>query len=419
MHQVLSIYLRLCYNDGTHEPEALYLTLSSRLAVDSELASLDAAANEGKGLSQLDPWDDLDEADVKNGEILIKGEAAHSGEEPSRGESQHNTPSHEATPGPEEQTSLSDQFEDEHAEQYPGGAYESLPEDQASKPELASSDPQDELETNQTEECNPTEASEILHAHRDKDNFGSEPGTASTSTVAPNDQPHDVPTDVEDTADHPNLDGSADQAAISHGDDAFAEEDFTAQDEADEEEPEFQEELPNKDETHVHSDPTAALEDKADPTDVSQHDTNQTSYDQAESAGQEVVQDTYPPNDQTPEPEDDLFGIAEDLMQSPAKDRQKDMSETLEGETQDEFAEDDLAGSVNVESAGDHQLDDGDLEDWYPEFEVTEATELGETDLSLTDSQSHDNPSAKRSREGDEEWDLTDATTPDTKRRRS
>lgn len=419
LHQILDIYLRLCYNDGTDDPEALYLTLSSRLAVDSELASLDAAANEGKGLSQLDLYDDLDEAGVDAGEIPNSGEATHLDEEPPQGEDQHDESPHEVAVGPEGQASIGDESEEglqqtSHVEQYPEADHEDLPTDHASKPKPADFGNQDDKqERDQTEEGNPTEAGEVSHVHQVKNSFESEPGSASTSTIAPHDRPHDGAADVEDIADH-HVGDQADQA-VGTGDDEFPEDDFTVQHESDEEEHEFQEEVQHEEDvTQVHFDTTAAREDEADSADVSQHDIDHTSYDQSESTVQETAQDTRPPKEQTPEPEADLFDIAEDVMQTPAKDPQNDLSENLEGEIQDEFAEDDLAGSINGEGVGD-----GDLEDWYPDLEVTEATELGETDPSLTDSQPHDNPSTKRSREGDEEWDLTDATTPDTKRRRS
>jgi hypothetical protein len=52
-------------------------------------------------------------------------------------------------------------------------------------------------------------------------------------------------------------------------------------------------------------------------------------------------------------------------------------------------------------------------------LEVTEAIELGEDDPSLTDSHTLDNVSTKRSREEEDEWDISETTTPEIKRRRS
>ncbi|KAJ5161888.1 hypothetical protein N7492_007280 [Penicillium capsulatum] len=420
LHQILDIYLRLCHNDGIDEPEAMYVTLSSKLAVDSELASLDAAANEGKGLSQIESWDEFNEADLGAEEVPTNGEATNSGEEPHQNEAQNGESNREEAAGPEGPAPPEDDSEEGPREtgdfeQHGEVEYEA-PSDQAGNHQAAIAGNQDESVEDQTEEHNTPEGGASFHELQDKNNFGSETGTASTSTVAPNDHVENGTTDVEDAVDYHNLDDHNDPATGT-GDDDFDEDDFTVQHEADEEEPAVQDEVPHEDETQSHGESTAAHQEDADPADVSQYDVDHTSYDQPKSTVQNVDQDSRPSQERTPEPEDDLLGIAEDVMQTPAMNRHTDVPETLEGEVQDEFPEDALADSVNGEGA-----DDGDFGDYYPDFEVTEAiteaTELGDTDPSPTDSPSHDNPSTKRSRE-DEEWDLTDATTPDTKRRRS
>ncbi|PYH88296.1 hypothetical protein BO71DRAFT_414205 [Aspergillus ellipticus CBS 707.79] len=53
LSQIVDLYLRLCHNDGVNEPEALYLTLSTKLTASAELSDLLVAANEGKGLSEI------------------------------------------------------------------------------------------------------------------------------------------------------------------------------------------------------------------------------------------------------------------------------------------------------------------------------------------------------------------------------
>ncbi|KAL4909896.1 hypothetical protein BDW74DRAFT_143966 [Aspergillus multicolor] len=57
LKQIVDVYLQLCHNDGFEEPEALYLTLSTRLTLAAELSDLLIAASEGKGLSEIQSWE--------------------------------------------------------------------------------------------------------------------------------------------------------------------------------------------------------------------------------------------------------------------------------------------------------------------------------------------------------------------------
>ena len=62
LYQLVDLYLRLCHNDGADEPEPLYLTLSTKLTIAAEVSDLLAAAEEGKGLSEIVSWDGYQEA---------------------------------------------------------------------------------------------------------------------------------------------------------------------------------------------------------------------------------------------------------------------------------------------------------------------------------------------------------------------
>ncbi|KAL5049583.1 hypothetical protein BDW71DRAFT_195139 [Aspergillus fruticulosus] len=57
LKQLIDVYLQLCHNDGIDEPEALYLTLSTKLTLAAELSELLIAASEGKGLSEIQSWE--------------------------------------------------------------------------------------------------------------------------------------------------------------------------------------------------------------------------------------------------------------------------------------------------------------------------------------------------------------------------
>jgi hypothetical protein len=56
------LYLRLCHNEDIAEPEPLYLTMSTKLTIPAQISDLAASVNEGKGLSDIQQWDDYDGA---------------------------------------------------------------------------------------------------------------------------------------------------------------------------------------------------------------------------------------------------------------------------------------------------------------------------------------------------------------------
>ncbi|KAL4893738.1 hypothetical protein BDV59DRAFT_177060 [Aspergillus ambiguus] len=74
LSQVVDLYLHLCHNDGVDEPEALYLTLSTKLTIPAEVSDLLLAASEGKGLSEIHSWDDYQEVDVASADAGARGE---------------------------------------------------------------------------------------------------------------------------------------------------------------------------------------------------------------------------------------------------------------------------------------------------------------------------------------------------------
>ncbi|KAL4949205.1 hypothetical protein BDW69DRAFT_80281 [Aspergillus filifer] len=57
LKQIVDVYLQLCHNDGIEEPEALYLTLTTKRTAAEELTELMLAASEGKGLSEIQAWE--------------------------------------------------------------------------------------------------------------------------------------------------------------------------------------------------------------------------------------------------------------------------------------------------------------------------------------------------------------------------
>ncbi|RAO66252.1 uncharacterized protein BHQ10_002264 [Talaromyces amestolkiae] len=58
LSQIVDTYLHLCRNSGIEQPEPLYLGLNTRPHLSSELAALLNAAKEGKGISDIQTWEE-------------------------------------------------------------------------------------------------------------------------------------------------------------------------------------------------------------------------------------------------------------------------------------------------------------------------------------------------------------------------
>ncbi|KAJ5578555.1 uncharacterized protein N7459_007519 [Penicillium hispanicum] len=431
LHQILDIYLRLCHNDGTHEPEALYITLGSKPTVESELAGLDASAKDGKGLSQIHLWDDYGDAGLVAEETKNIQEDVETSED-------HVYESHDVHPvtqSKKEQEQVPHEFDHDaddtsHAEdrldhEDVSGSHDPDP------PENATVESSHEEEDAGQEEQNLDQEGSLSHDGYQKERDDSEaPRTESSATVAPVSEPAGTKEpSVEATADGDDDEHTSDPS----GEDEHEGEDeeYPEHDQADGPEvPEFHEAHPNEegsleeteDDAHpvdissIHEqenprDADAAARDEGALANTAPHDVDHASYEQSESTLDNAPREDPAFQARTPEPEDDLLGIAEDLMQTPAKDHQDDQLEYAEGDGAEQYPED----NFDVDDDPSGEADDGDF---YPDFEVSEAIELGGADPSLTDSHNPDNPSTKRSREEEDDWEIADTTNPDTKRRR-
>lgn len=446
LHQILNIYLRLCHNDGNNEPEALYLTLSSRPAVHSELADLEAAANEGKGLSQVHPW-----SEFEDGEDNEDPQVAEHPVEESTGDQGHQELSlHETEESNQEQVVPSGAVESEvHDAVNKDAPIEAIP-DTVSDEHSAQAEPEiGAVETQQADETDqvaaPQYADEDSHDYVEEqyeEHYDSEaPKTESTSTVVPasdhveekelteavSAEAFEAPLDENDGQDR--TDPADDGEGLNDEESSDAHEPHGSEDQ---EHGEYQNELaeeetyipgPN-DETQVvdfapaHDedapnglDSVAAAQD--DSISVLNNDIDNQSNGQSESTVENAPKEESANH---VEPEDDLRGITEDLLEGPAGDHENELghfeSAGLEQEPEDGY--DDLAPDHDL--AGD---DSGDYDeaDSYNVLEFSEHVELGEADLVHTDSQTHENPS-KRSREEEDEWDFDETATPELKRRR-
>ncbi|KAK2813764.1 hypothetical protein FQN50_000162 [Emmonsiellopsis sp. PD_5] len=58
--QIIRVYLDLCLHDGINDPEPLYISLSTRSTFEADFRHLTTVAQEGKGLSYIQTWEDYD-----------------------------------------------------------------------------------------------------------------------------------------------------------------------------------------------------------------------------------------------------------------------------------------------------------------------------------------------------------------------
>lgn len=443
LHQILDVYLRLCHNDGTDGPDALYLSLTTKPTCHSELAALVAAADEGKGLSQIHEWygyEESEEADHDeeihanteieqlrdNTKVDESGqETAHELDEATQDNGPFEVKSHHEVHGAVD-------TEEKHAE----AGHESAPADKEAEAETGDHEEAQEVKGDVYEEDAPIGQDD----NEEEGHYDSEAQiTDSSATVASVSHSNEQNEQVENGATattEPNAlrqqdEENADGDDIEHGADSHQAETYGRENAADFQDTHASEHATEETEDHADKKPhvpDAVHEDEEYPA----GDQDDGSYEQSESTLEPAPREDAANKEHTPEPEDDLLGIAEDLMQSPAKNRQNGQVDLLESFEQ-EHSDDDLAtppppvdDGAAVDDADNQQSGDGDddFDDYYPPpdlevTEVTEAIELGEEDPSLTDSHTLDNVSTKRSREEEDEWDIVEATTPELKRRRS
>ncbi|KAJ5983283.1 hypothetical protein N7481_005382 [Penicillium waksmanii] len=423
LHHILEIYTRLSQNDGTSEPDALYLTLGSKISAHSELAGLDSAAHEGKGLSQIHAWD-VDYEDAGHEDVPVHEEDS------SAGDSFAGKPQ---TEKPLEVDEIGQNEADAQESAAPAEAHKDfVPNNQETDAALAENEHHLEQEKNATaEETHDTEANDSHHGDKTKEHDSFEdPKTESSATISL------LP---ESTAQLADASVDVNEAAPEHAEQKYqADDDKSGQDlnhktsalqGADEHE---QDQNPEESQDEVSYEETEAPGTVVDTDAIDltcTHDEGLVDAPNARTENQEATADEGDDHeslgesdstvDNAPQeegagfeehdldPEDDLLGIAEDVLQT----TQGDYDDHLEN------SEDDLTTPPGEEVDG-HEPHTGEDEedDLYADFETSETIELGETDHSLADSQPHDNTSTKRSRE-DDEWDFADAD-PELKRRR-
>ncbi|KAJ5816101.1 hypothetical protein N7447_008334 [Penicillium robsamsonii] len=469
LHQILDLYLRLCRNDGTTEPDALYLTLSTKRAFPAEIADLNDAAIDGKKLSELhaeiQSWDEYDEAEPgSEGDLDAHGAEEHEDEVYYTAEAQKelSTAEVQTAPGPEEEQALDSEpsqvqpevvsdpqpeivhVQDENRSTSSEQSAEAAPEFESHLAQPESKEPDHSDVSRQLERAqDQDEGYDHDHGDTNEEHYDSEgPQSDSTATVAAlpgasevKERTQHVPPDVAvDTGTDQN---EEDYYGEDHENDGLGTEEYYEHEDigsADDSEA-FQKDITGSEHADADAqepvDHASVLDEEdtdeldAPPTDevVSeiplQDHTTRPSLDQPAPPRDSGLHDASDRKEQTPEPADDLLGIAVDLMQTPPRDTENDSLDHFEGIDYDD-PEDELDAHVSAddEGADDHEFDENHFGDYDTHFEESETVEPVGTDPSLTDPQTNQIPSAKRSREDEDGWDLVE-TTVDTKRRRS
>jgi hypothetical protein len=422
---VVDLYLKLCRNDGANEPDALYLALSSKRAFPAEIADLLDAANDGKTLSELHLWDEYDEAE----------------------------------PGSEDHDHEAEEHEDEAYYTTKAEQNLSIPEDHLEAEQLPSNpSPTQAQNTNEAqpedvdrEEPGPDDdaAAEPVHAdqpelekldqpqefddHNDAERYESDdPNSVSTATASlagesdtkthnPDEHSQLVETEKQNNE---NTHGEDPEYDDLGPEDYYEDGEFGPVDDEeafhkvdnDDGEAQQPDNLAAVSEKEDRNELDAAPRDETAPVQSLQDEGNHTILGQATSTLDSGLQTASDEKEQTPEPADDLLGIAVDLMQTPKKDTERDHFEGLDyGDDEEELA---APAAADNEADDNHEFGVNGLGEYDPNNDGSEAVELGATDPSFADSQFHDNASTKRSRDEEDDWDVVN-TTLDTKRRRS
>lgn len=455
LYQIVDLYLRLCHNDGLAEPEALYLTLSTRLTIAAEVSDLFLAASEGKGLSELHSWDSYPEADADSEDVGAGSDDDHAPVEPhddksplkeedveqgadANAESAHHeetvtdTQADESQPAPEEDGSV------EHED---GSGDSDIAEDSAASKNDPAEGVQEPQESKQTDK---PDESQYYQQVDDPSYDSEEQHTESTATIT---QPPAVeltegqqPDEVHDSShDDQDAEGESPEHAIVGGDypdEGLEQNNTEVHDEAEFSEHDDSAEAHGNDETEFHVDelyeefeegeqaPEQAAASFVPEGDEEDNTENILVGDDGDAlpavlkpelnaAGSDLADvntATAPAN--APDAAEKTSGIAGDLSNSPPKES----SRTEHDESTAVHGHEEPLSAANEPTVNDEQeeftFDDGELLD----LGILEEPDALNHDPSATQIVP---ASVKRQRDDEDEFELAESPSPDAKRSRS
>lgn len=502
LRQIINVYLHLCDNESIGEPESLYITLSTKLTASAAISELAAAANEGKGLSEIFSWDEYDEVEPLSAgpdaepdaepdtepqhDPGFQHQAPEESQEPQRSQEheEHEEPAEHIAdpeaPGREEPEAAEEQEkaeasderqikeaaeatqvpEQDAAEHEEAHNHEIQPEltneaepavhegahveqegreqendklapnqpgeevEDAALPEKGEDDEYEEIDEGEYEEdvqeYHDPELEYQDHPSNDRSYDSEEQKTESTATIAPL-PATDRQQDVEQSADVAEADDDLGEYDEVEG---TGEEDYL-NDNTNLDAPEHDEYSGEPGYNNVDGayDEQNAEEPREEPSSKT-HDASDGDEDQNRTPQEDVADEAFQGNEDgvsdsaqndartTPEPADELLGIAENVMGSPSKNA-KDNDETADsGEVLDKDAEY-VSSATAGEGVEEVTFDGNDDEFFNLDFDDEAGPETN-----VSDAVADHNVSTKRTRDPEDETDLTE-TTPDAKRSRS
>ncbi|RHZ59039.1 uncharacterized protein CDV56_107218 [Aspergillus thermomutatus] len=449
LHQIIDVYLRLCHNDGIDSPEPLYLTLSTKLTIPAEISDLLLAASEGKGLSEINLWDDYQEVDDELGE----GSEAHGQEEdpvsPGDPTNNQNIDARQLQVASDEAEShhdIQDNREAPQAQELAGDDTCSLVK-QSSSVAPATNVQEDELnEEGEVEEANDPEFDKDTTGNEEpalEESYDSEEQQTDTTVTMAHLPGADMNDEEEDK------DGSASPVLNDQTDRGLERERSEIDDSDEEENPERKDpvelavtegsgdsddERPDggsvdpgvEDHRTEHllvGHGFSSIDDAVDIVEEHGHDLEESSraddgdYLHKDSGSVPNPQVPEKQGRDTPDPANDALGYVEDLFKSPSKDLKikdgtvNDISEF--GKDHDEF-EDDTPAEISHQHDEELPLDDEE----YIDLGLADGLDTVD-ERPAPGSKSLDNGASKRSREPEDEFDLAENPSPDLKRSRS
>ncbi|KAL3481963.1 hypothetical protein BJX99DRAFT_253086 [Aspergillus californicus] len=419
---IVDVYLQLCHNDGDDKPEALYLTLSTKLTVAAELSDLLLAASEGKGLSEIQSWEACPEGEGASVDLEEVDQESYSKET-------QDAVDNESNQADSDQRDLQSSSNDQNISN-------SL-QDNAEFQENHSI--QNVATENLAINTGETEAQNVVSPPQEPPHATShdseEQKTDSTGTL-------EFSTPRNETAHQPELGEIAEDSHGAENSEDEYYEDGEIDEEAHPEEEFYVDEGENIDdlgqyETHDTADITEGHLDEY-------HDLESEYYEQplseeniandASHDNQEVIANEIQPQDnskatnallerststsqshQTLSLANDSLGSAGDLLESSGNNSRTVEQQSVGGDASEpgEINENtELSSHAPANDDETHDLPFGDEED-YLDLATTE--DLGDLDTPATPSQ----VSTKRSREVDDDLDLPGSTTSEVKRSRS
>ncbi|KAI9042189.1 uncharacterized protein KD926_006108 [Aspergillus affinis] len=453
LYQLVDLYLRLCHNDGTDEPEPLYLTLSTKLTIAAEVSYLLVAAEEGKGLSEVLPWDGYQEAEELSPENWEEPDQEQTQDEqlqetvPPENDPQPETydvlDENPSAPVPDEPQNDNDEQkgQGESVSASDNNGLDAGPAENKVEPNDAENNDDQEAATRETDHVEPREDGSLDEEAYDSE----EQKTESTGTIAPllgvdsvneqqsGDQSTNIALDDHDDHDGPGGDDSCEDnpqdetdqgpaqsvtsneakhdviSDVNGNDDEAAERDVEG----------YHEDIPEENAESLHSEDEGVAVTTIDPgndTEATlQGDDGGLAFDRAESSLENITSEQSEGQAQPSAGAPDVLGATEELQKSPVKESASGQgveNTNPSGEIQEEPEQ-----VPSIDPSKDEPLDlTFEDDDEYLDLGLADEFNFADEEPAP---ESTGLASTKRPREPEDEIELAESPTPDAKRSRS